>query len=133
MPSGLLLLPSQVVEIPLELRGSLCGIVGQTASARSRPQLSILAGCLSGAITVALVDPLALGLLEPILELGPARFPGLGDQLLVDPIQIGVVRGDRAIQAGALIDRRGRVTRIAGRPLRVVRWLLRAGRGREIG
>src|SRR5229473_1209782 len=93
MSSGLPLLPSEVVEIPLELRGSLGRIVGQTASARSRPQLSILAGVLSGTITVALVDPVPLGLLEPILELGPTGFPGLGYQLLVGPIQIGVVRG----------------------------------------
>ena len=121
MPSGLLLLPSEVVEIPLELRGSLRGIIGQTACARSRPQLSILAGGLSGTIIVALVDPVALGLLESILEIGPTGFPGLGYQLLVGPIQIGVVRSYRAIQAGALIDRRGRVAWIARGPLRVTR------------
>src|SRR6266550_4665483 len=133
------LLSSEIVEIPLELRGSLCGIVGQTTRTRSRPQLSVLAWVLSGTITIALVDPVPLGLLESILELGPTRFPCLGYQLLVGAIQIGIVRSYRAVQAGALIDSRGRVARIARRrlriarrPLRIARRPLGAGRGREI-
>jgi len=80
------LLPSKVVEIPLKLRGPLRRIVGQAASARFRPQLSILAGGLSGTIIVALVDPVPLGLLEPVLKLGPTGFPRLGYQLLIGPI-----------------------------------------------
>ena len=104
-PSGLPLLSSEIVEIPLKLGGSLRGIVGQAAGSRFRPQLSILAGVLSGTVTIALVDPVPLGLLESILKLGPARFPCLGYQLLVAPIQIGIVRSYRAVQAGALIDR----------------------------
>src|SRR5882762_862810 len=132
LPSARSLLSSEIVEIPLKLRGSLRGIVGQTTCARSRPQLSVLAWVLSGAIAIALVDPIPLGLLESILKLGPTRFPCLGYQLLVGPIQIGVIRGYRAVQAGALIDRRGRVARIARRPLRIARRSLRAGRRREI-
>src|SRR6266699_1265316 len=132
LPSARSLLPSEIVEIPVKLRGSLRGIVGQAACARFRPQLSVLAGVLSGTITIALVDPVPLGLLESILKLGPTRFPRLGYQFLVGAIQIGIVCGYRAAQAGALIYRRGRVAWIARRPLRIARRPLRAGRGREI-
>ena len=115
--SGLPLLSPQIIEILLQLRGSGRGSVRQTASPRFRPQLPAVARRLRGTIGIALIDPIPLRLLEPVLELRAARFPRLVQQLLVRPIEIGIVCSYRAIQAGTLISRRGRVAWIPGRPL----------------
>ena len=99
----LLSLASQTTEIPLELGGSLGGIISQTASACSGPQSSVGALRLP-AIAITLVDPVALGLSEPLLEIRPARLSRLNDQVLVGAVEIRVVRYDRAIETRALVD-----------------------------
>ena len=103
------LLSAQAVQIPPQLRGPRFGAGGEAARTRLGPK-SALSDI--SALDIALIHPIPLGLAEALLELGASRLPALRDQLLVHPVEIGVVLYDRAIQTGTLIDRGGRITRI---------------------
>ena len=114
-----MLLASQAIQSPLQLRGSSGGLVCEAARPRPRPERSSLTARLLNALAVARVDPIPLRLPESVLQLRPSRFPALHEQVLVDPVQISVVLHDRAVQAGALVDGSGRVARVSGgRPMR---------------
>ena len=89
-PSRYLLSP-KTTQVPLELRRSPRRVIREALRPRLRPQLPFLALRLRCAFGVALVDPLALGLLEPILEIRPTRLVRLTNQVLIGSIQVGVV------------------------------------------
>jgi hypothetical protein len=109
------LLASQATQSPLQLGGPSGGVVCEATRPRARPQSSVLTACFLYALTVARVYPFPLRLPESFLELRASRLLGLRQQILICPVQISIVQNDRAIQAGALVDWRGRVARVSGR------------------
>ncbi len=66
-------------------------------------------GAVSGptAFNVSLIYPVPLRLSIALLQVGPARLTALRQEVLVHPIEIRIVLHDRAIEAGALVNRRG--------------------------
>jgi len=99
-----LLLSAQAVQISSQFRSPRFGAGAKAAGPLFGPE-SAIAGV--SAFDIALIHPVPLRLTEALLELGPSRFPTLCDQLLIGSIEIGIVLNNRAIQTGALIDRRG--------------------------
>ena len=79
-------------------------MIGEAARACSGPEG---AAADSTAFGVSLIHPVSLGLTEALLQLVPTRLAALRQQILVHAIQIRIVLHNRAIEAGALVDRRG--------------------------
>ena len=79
-------------------------MIGEAPRACLGPEGAISAAT---AFRISLIHPVPLRLLVALLQLGPARFAALRQQILVHPIEIRIVLHNRAIQAGALVNRRG--------------------------
>ena len=89
-------------------------MVCEAARPRAGPEGSSLPAGFLIAFGVASVDPIPLRLPETVFEVRASGFPALLEQLLIGPVQIGVVYYYRAIEARTLVDRRGRVARVSG-------------------
>lgn len=103
------LLAAQAAQIPLQLRGSPCRMVGQTARACSCPESTFTA---STAFGISLIHPISLRLPESLLELRSAGLAALREQVLKGAIEFRIVLYDRTIETGALIGRRRRIARV---------------------
>ena len=79
-------------------------MIGEAPRACLGPEDAIPAAT---AFRLSLIYPVPLRLPEALFQLGPARFAALGQQFLVHPIEIRIVLHNRAIEAGALVNRRG--------------------------
>ena len=103
------LLAAQAAQIPLQLRGSPCRMVGETTRACSCPESTFAA---PPAFGISLIHPIALRLPESLLELGSAGLTALCEQVLKSAIEFRIVLYDRTIETGALISRRRRIARV---------------------
>ncbi len=108
------LLASQAIQCPLQLRCPSGGVVCEAARPWTGPERSSLPAGLLIAFAVAGIYPVPLRLSETVFELRASGFPTLRKKFLVGPVQVCIVRYYGAIQAGALVDRRGRVARVSG-------------------
>src|ERR1700682_1423567 len=72
-------LSAEAVQVPLQLRGSLCGIIREAARACFCPEGTF---SLSTAVSVSLIHPVPLGVTEALLQLGPTRLAALRQQVL---------------------------------------------------
>ncbi len=79
-------------------------MIGEAARACSGPE-----GPASDATAfkVSLIYPVPLRLSVALLQVGPARLKALRQEVLVHAIEIRIVLDNRAIEAGALVNRRG--------------------------
>jgi len=59
------------------------------------------------AFGISLIHPVPLRLTEALLQFVSTRLAALHQEVLVHPIEIGIVLNNRAIEAGALINSRG--------------------------
>lgn len=94
----------------MELGRSPRRLLAKTTRALTGPKGAITSPT---AVGIPLNYPVPLRLAEALLELRPSRLATLCDELLVGPIEIGVILGNGPIEARPLIDCGGRVTRIA--------------------
>jgi hypothetical protein len=79
-------------------------MIGEAARACSGPE-----GAASDATAfgLSLIHPVSLSLTETLLQFVPTRLAALRQQILVHAIEIRIVLHNRAIEAGALVNRRG--------------------------
>ena len=96
-------LAAQAVQIPLQLRDSPGGMIGEAARACLGPESATSTVTAFG---ISLIHPVPLRLTEALLKLGPARLTALHQQILVHPIDVRIVLHNRTIEAGALVNRR---------------------------
>jgi hypothetical protein len=87
-------LSAEAVQVPLQLRGSLCGIIREATRACFCPEGTFPP---SAAFCISLIHPVPLGLTEALLQLGASGLAALRQQVLVGPIEIRIGLDDRAI------------------------------------
>jgi len=86
------LLPPKTIQTPLQLGGPLRRRIGETPRPSPSPQATVITS--RATIGIALIDPLALRLSEPLFEVPAPGFVRLRDQLLIRAVEIGVVGND---------------------------------------
>ena len=126
------LLTAQLVQACLQLGRSSIRVFRQTARHLACPQLALTNTRLRTTLAVAAVHPRSLRLAEALLEIRSTRCPRLGNEILVNAIEIGIVGCNLPVETGALIRSSRRVSRISAARARSRRRISRVHCGRDI-